>query len=78
MFEEGGFEVYESTIKKYVTKDVYNEPDGLSKHMLDVREVLDEIKAKFYVLKANIVDWEDSAQEALKELEDDGYDVARL
>ena len=102
MFEEGGFEIYESTTKEYVTKDVYDEPDGPSKHMLDVREVLDEIKAKFYALKANTVDWEDSererisaqwvamlrqmtgpirqlgAQEALKELANDGHDVARL
>ena len=102
MFEEGGFEIYESTSKKYVIKDIYDEPDGLSKLMLDVREVLDEIKAKFYDLKANTVDWEDSdrerisaqwmamlrqmtgpirqlaVQDALKELANDGHDVARL
>lgn len=49
---EGGFKIYESTIKEYVTKDIYDKPDGLSKHMLDIREVLDEIKAKFYKLEA--------------------------
>ena len=48
MFEEGGFEIYESAIKEYVTRDIYDEPDGPSKHILDVREVLDEIKSKFY------------------------------
>lgn len=102
MFEEGGFEIYESTIKEYVIKDIYDESDGFSKLMLDVREVLDEIKAKFYDLEANTVDWEDSDRErisaqwmamlrqmtgsirqlavrdALKELANDGHDVARL
>ena len=102
MFQEGGFEIYESTTKEYVTKDIYDEPDGPSKHMLDVREVLEEIKTKFYDLEAGTVDWEDdvrervSAQwvamlrqmtgpirqqgveEALKELTDNGFDVAKL
>ncbi len=102
MFEEGGFEIYESTTKEYVTKDIYDEPDGPSKHMLDVREVLDEIKTKFYELKAGTVDWEDDvrerisaqwvsmlrqmtgpirqrgAEEALKELADNGHNIARL
>ena len=65
MFEEGGFEIYESTSKEYVIKDIYDELDGPSKLMLDVREVLDEIKAKFYDLEANTVDWEDSDRERI-------------
>ena len=59
MFEEGGFEIYESTTKEYVIKDIYEEPDGPSKHMLEVREVLDEIKTKFYELEENTALWED-------------------
>ena len=51
-FKEGGFEIYENITKKYVTRDIYDEPDDSSKHMPDVREVLDEIKAKFYELEA--------------------------
>ena len=102
MFEEGGFEIYESTTKEYATKDIYDEPDGPSKHMLDVREVLEEIKTKFYDLEAGTVDWEDDVrerisaqwvamlrqmtgpirqqgvQEALKELTDNGHDIAKL
>jgi hypothetical protein len=102
MFEEGGFEIYESTTKEYATKDIYDEPDGPSKHMLDVREVLEEIKTKFYNLEAGTVDWEDDVrerisaqwvamlrqmtgpirqqgvQEALKELTDNGHDIAKL
>ena len=70
--------------------------------MLDVREVLDEIKTKVYELEAGTAGWEDDvrerisaqwvsmlrqmtgpirqrgAQEALKELTEDGYNVARL
>lgn len=52
MFEEGGFEIYESTTKEYVTKDIYDKPDGLSKHILYIREILDKIKAKLYELEA--------------------------
>ena len=65
MFDEGGFEIYESTTKEYVTKDVYDEPDGPSKHMLDVREVLDEIKTKFYELEAGTAEWEDEVREQI-------------
>ena len=65
MFEESGVEIYESTIKEYVTKDIYDELDGPSKYMLDVREVLEEIKTKFYVLEAGTVDWEDDVRERI-------------
>ena len=65
MFEEGGFEIYESITKEYVTKekDIYDEPAGPSKHMLDVREVLDEIKAKFYELETDAAGWENNVRE---------------
>ena len=33
--------------------------------MLNVREVLDEIKVKFYALKINTMDWEDSDRERI-------------
>ena len=65
MFEEAGFEIYESTTKNYVTKDIYDELDGPSKHILDVREVLDEIKFKFYELKAGTAEWEDEVRERI-------------
>ena len=60
LFEEGGFEIYEN-----ITRDIYDEPDGPSKHMLDVREVLDEIKAKFYELEAGTAKWEDDVRERI-------------
>ena len=65
MFEKRGFEIYESIIKEYVTKDVYDEPDGPSKHMLDVREILDKIKTKFYELEAGTVGWEDDVRKRI-------------
>ena len=55
MFEEGGFEIYESIIKEYVIKDIYDELDNFNKHILNVREIFDEIKTKFYKLKIGIV-----------------------
>lgn len=33
--------------------------------MLDVCEVLDKIKTKFYELEADIVDWEDDVRERI-------------
>ena len=63
MFEEGGFEIYESTTKDYVIKDIYDEPDSPSKYMLDVRKVLDKIKTKFYDLEAGTIDWENDIRE---------------
>ena len=62
LFEEGGFEIYENTTKEYVMRDIYDKPDGPSKHMLDVLEVLGEIKAKFYELEAGTAEWEDDAR----------------
>ena len=65
MFKEGSFKIYESTIKEYVIKDIYDKPDGPSKYILDVREVLDEIKTKFYDLKAGTIDQEDDVKERI-------------
>ena len=70
MFERG-FEIYESITKEYVTRDIYDEPDGPSKHMLDVREVLNEIKFKFYELEAGTADWEDDVRADFRPV--DGY-----
>lgn len=51
MFEDCGFEVYEGTTKTYQIKEVYEEIDGPSREMLQVREVLDDIKKKFYEIE---------------------------
>ena len=51
MFEDCGFEVYEGTIKTYQISEIYKAIDGPSRQMLKVREVLDNIKNKFYEFK---------------------------
>ena len=45
--------------------DIYDELDGPSKYMLDVQEVLDEIKSKFYELEAGAAEWEDEVRERI-------------
>ena len=57
-FDECGYEVYEGFIKTYATKDVHEAIGGPSKHMLEVREVLDHIKTRFYDLEELTADWE--------------------
>ncbi|KAL2047152.1 hypothetical protein N7G274_001171 [Stereocaulon virgatum] len=47
MFEDCGFEVYEGTTKTYQISEICNAIDGPSRQMLEVREVLDNIEAKF-------------------------------
>ena len=56
MFQEQGFDIYETTTTEYAAKDIYDEPRGPSKQMLDVREVLDDIKTKFYEIEERIAE----------------------
>ena len=51
MFEDCGFEVYEGTTKTYQIREIYNAIDGPSRQMLQLREVLDSIKNRFYEFK---------------------------
>ncbi len=50
---------------EYIMKDIYDEPDGPSKYMLNVREVLNKIKAKFYKLEPGTADWADIVRERI-------------
>ena len=58
MFEESGFEIYESTTKEWVVKDIYDEPGGPTKHLLEVREVLDDVKNAYYQMQEIMADWD--------------------
>ena len=62
MFEEQGFEIYESTTKEYAEKDIYDKPGGPSKQMLDVREVLDDIKKRFYEIEERTAEWDEQTR----------------
>lgn len=48
LFEDGGFEVYETTVKEYVNRE--ERIEGPDRHMLEMREVLDSIKDKYYAM----------------------------
>lgn len=56
-FEEGGFEIYETTNKEWVSEGVHDAIGGPSRHLLEVREVLDGIKDRYYELCENMADW---------------------
>ena len=58
MFEESGFEIYETMTTEYAAKDIYDEPGGPNKHVLEVREVLDDIKNMFYNMNEVMADWD--------------------
>ena len=49
------FKIYKSIIKKYIIKNIYDKLNDLNKYILDIREILDKIKIKFYELKASII-----------------------
>lgn len=56
MFEDGGFEVYETTAKVHVD-DRPETIEGPDRHMLEVREVLDHIKEKYYEMAEQTAEW---------------------
>ena len=58
MFEDSGFEIYETMTTEYAAKDIYDEPGGPNKHLLEVREVLDDIKNVFYNMNDIMADWD--------------------
>lgn len=48
-FEDGGFEIYESATRDHVGGDIMEDAIGRpDRHLLDVREVLDSIKERYY------------------------------
>ena len=55
MFEDSGFEVYETSARLNIERhEDIEEPD---RHMLQMREVLDTIKDKFYEVMEHTADW---------------------
>ena len=53
MFKEEDFKIYKSITKKYITRNIYDELDNSSKYMLDIREVLNEIKSNVRLIESN-------------------------
>jgi hypothetical protein len=48
MFEDDGFEIYESITKKYIIKDIHEAIGAPDKHLLEIREILNSIKDRYY------------------------------
>lgn len=51
MFEDCGFEVYEGTTRTFAINEIHDQIDGPNRHMLEVREVLDDIKTRFHEIE---------------------------
>lgn len=58
MFEDGSFEIYESTTKTYAVDEIYETIGGPSRHALETREVLDHVKTHFYEIEELTADWD--------------------
>ena len=50
IFVDGGFEIYKTTTKTYTSNEIYSVIGGPARHMLENREVLDDIKTRFFEL----------------------------
>lgn len=48
--DDGGFEIYETTTKTYTSNEIYNVIGGPTRYILETREVLDDIKTRFFEL----------------------------
>ena len=47
-------EVYEPADKVYVTRDIYTEVGAPARQKLEVREVLEQLRSAYYVLKEGV------------------------
>ena len=68
MFEDGGFEIYESTTKTYAVDEIYETIDGPSRHALEMREVLDHVKTRFYEIEEITTGWEPERRDKIVKL----------
>ena len=57
IFGDSGFEIYETTTKSYAIKEIHGIIGGPAKHMLETREVLDDIKTWFFELDELTLDF---------------------
>ena len=51
MFENDGFEIYESTTKTYAINEIHDAIGGPNRQQLDMREILEDIKIRFFQLQ---------------------------
>lgn len=55
IFEDSGFEIYETSASLEVER--HEEIEGADRHMLQIKEVLDAIKEKYYEIVEHTTDW---------------------
>ena len=48
MFENNEFEIYKSTTKKYVVKNIHKIIDKSNKHLLKIKKIFNEIKNRYF------------------------------
>lgn len=56
-FEERKFEIYEIINKKWISENVHDVIEDLNRHLLKMREILDDIKNRYYELCENMTNW---------------------
>ena len=57
IFGDSGFEIYETTTKIYAIKEIHSVIGRPARHMLETREVLDDIKTRFFDLDEMTADF---------------------
>ena len=50
IFGDNGFEIYETTTKTNAIKEIHSVIGGPARHILETREVLDDIETRFFEL----------------------------
>ena len=57
IFGDSGFEIYKTTTKTYAIKEICSVIGGPAKHMLETREMLDDIITRFFELDELTLDF---------------------
>ncbi|KAK9234900.1 hypothetical protein V1525DRAFT_349316 [Lipomyces kononenkoae] len=56
MFEESGFEIYESVTNEYVHNGIYDEIGAPERRALSCKEILENLRSIYYELKENLME----------------------
>jgi hypothetical protein len=57
MFEECGFEIYETASKTYANKEMFEEIGVPARRKLEIREVMDQLQNRYYRLEEEMEGW---------------------
>lgn len=62
MFEDGGFEIYTKT---FAVNEIYETLGGPSRLELEIREILDHVKTRFYEIEELTADWDSERRDKI-------------